>query len=146
MKRNFASQTLILTGLFAAACWVAAAQQKTINIKKVPVEPTTSMDGKTLFHKYCAVCHGETAKGDGPAAEALKKRPADLTQITRKNNGKFPEIGIMRVIKGEDVVAAHGTRDMPTWGDLFTQMSSSQDVGQARVYALMKYLEEMQAK
>lgn len=85
-------------------------------IKKVPIQPTPAGDGKTMFHEYCAACHGTGGKGDGPAASALKKRPADLTQLARKNNGTFPEMHVMNFITGADVVAAHGSRDMPVWG------------------------------
>jgi hypothetical protein len=92
------------------------------------------------------VCHGNDAKGSGPAAEALKKRPADLTQLSRKNGGAFPELHVMNYIKGQDVVAAHGNRDMPIWGQIFSQMSGNQDLVQVRVYALLKYIETFQAK
>ena len=36
--------------------------------------------GKAVYNKYCATCHGNTGKGDGPAAAALNpKPPRDLT-------------------------------------------------------------------
>jgi mono/diheme cytochrome c family protein len=66
-----------------AICAALAAQE----IQKVPIQPTSAADGKEMFTTYCAVCHGTSGKGDGPAAAALKKRPADLTQLARKNNG-----------------------------------------------------------
>ena len=92
------------------------------------------------------MCHGNDAKGSGPAADALKKRPADLTQLSRKNGGTFPELHVMNYIKGQDVVAAHGNRDMPIWGQIFSQMSGNQDLVQVRVYSLLKYIETFQAK
>jgi mono/diheme cytochrome c family protein len=104
------------------------------------------LNGADLFREYCAVCHGNDAKGSGPAADALKKRPADLTQLARKNGGNFPDLHVMNFIKGQDVVAAHGTRDMPVWGTIFSQMSTNQDLVQVRVYGLLKYIEELQAK
>lgn len=36
--------------------------------------------GQTLFATHCALCHGETGKGDGPVGVTLNPRPADLTQ------------------------------------------------------------------
>lgn len=39
-------------------------------------------NGKTLFVKNCAPCHGPSGKGDGPAAAALKPKPRDLTDKT----------------------------------------------------------------
>jgi len=147
MKRISIPLTLIFGGfLVLSTTAFAAGDENTKTIKKVNARPTATLNGADLFKEYCAVCHGNDAKGDGPAADALKKRPADLTQLSRKNNGTFPELHVMNFIKGQDVVAAHGSRDMPVWGSIFSQMSSNPDLVQVRTYALLKYLEEMQAK
>ena len=122
-----------------------AADPPTKTIKRVPVTDAGSTNGQDLFAHYCAVCHGNDAKGTGPAADALKKAPADLTQIARKNNGKFPELHVQRVIKGDDTVGAHGSRDMPIWGELFKSLRSKED-SELRVNALMRYIEQIQAK
>ena len=123
----------------------AARAQETKVIKRVPVTDVRTIDGQALFDHYCAVCHGKDAKGSGPAADALKKAPADLTQITRKSGGNFPEVHVMRVIKGDDVVGAHGSRDMPIWGELFSSLNGRES-SELRVNALMRYLETVQAK
>ena len=116
-------------------------------IKKVPVQPTPPNSGQAMFREYCAVCHGVAAKGDGPAAEALKKRPADLTQLARKNNGEFPEVRVMNFITGADEVAAHGNRDMPVWGALFRSLDpNAQALVQLRVANLKDYLMSLQAR
>jgi mono/diheme cytochrome c family protein len=136
--KRFGQPLLALT--FCAG--LLAAQQ----IKTAPVESTPAGDGKQMFGAYCAVCHGGRGKGDGPAAEALKKRPADLTQLTRKNNGVFPELKVARFIKGDDVVAAHGTRDMPVWGGLFGALSpNDKEVVDLRVATLEAYIKSLQA-
>ncbi|MBZ5572099.1 MAG: cytochrome c [Acidobacteriia bacterium] len=49
--------------------------------------------GQQMYSAYCAVCHGNDGKGGGPAAEALKVPPPDLTVLARKNGGK-------KVLKG----------------------------------------------
>jgi putative copper export protein/mono/diheme cytochrome c family protein/peroxiredoxin len=36
-------------------------------------------NGLQLYSEHCASCHGEGGYGDGPAAAALRPRPADLT-------------------------------------------------------------------
>jgi mono/diheme cytochrome c family protein len=147
MKLLIASVSLIL-GL-PAGFGIAAAQTQTAptTVKKVPVRPTTSVAGKDLYREYCAVCHGTSGKGDGPAAGALKVLPPDLTQIAQKNGGKFPEIRVQHIINGEgDEPVAHGSKDMPVWGSLFGHMGPNPDIGKMRVYNLVKYIEEMQAK
>ena len=147
MKRSSIPQTLIaLVVLTLGFSIFAVGQDSAKSIKRVNARPTATLNGVDLFKEYCAVCHGNDAKGDGPAADALKKRPADLTQLARKNNGTFPELHVMNFIKGQDVVASHGSRDMPIWGSIFSQMSSNQDLVQVRTYALLKYIEELQAQ
>jgi mono/diheme cytochrome c family protein len=138
-------QYLLLGMVLTIGPAAAIAQEPTKTIKTVPVRDTPTLDGKTMFHEYCAVCHGDNAKGSGPAADALKKAPADLTQIARKNGGAFPEVKVMRVIQGDDVVAAHGSRAMPVWGTIFRSLGSSQ-TETLRVNALMRYVQELQAK
>jgi len=118
MKRISTSQTLIFLLLLAFGCFTAFAADEppAKTVKKVNAKATATLNGVDLFKEYCAVCHGAGGKGDGPAADALKKRPADLTQLARKNGGAFPELHVVNYIKGQDVVAAHGSRDMPVWG------------------------------
>jgi mono/diheme cytochrome c family protein len=38
----------------------------------------TLREGKTLFEKNCASCHGTAGHGDGPAAKGLNPAPANL--------------------------------------------------------------------
>ena len=131
------------TSILIACAWLAGAQE----VKKIPIQPTSAASGEGMFKEYCAVCHGPGGKGDGPAAGALKKRPADLTQLTRKNNGVYPEIHVMNFVTGADVVAAHGTRDMPVWGDLFRSLSpNDQEVVRLRVNNLADYVKSLQAR
>jgi mono/diheme cytochrome c family protein len=144
MKNYLRSIYLLLAVAMGLSCLAAYAQEKAV--KRVPARPTTAVGGKELFRQYCAVCHGEDAKGAGPAASALKISPTDLTQISRKNNGKFPEERVLANLKGESGVAAHGTQDMPVWGPIFTNMTPNLNESQNRIYALMNYMEEIQAK
>ena len=131
------------TTIVLALCAALAAQE----VKKVPIQPTPANSGQVMFKEYCAVCHGLDGKGDGPAADALKKRPADLTQLAHKNNGTFPEAHVMNFITGQDVVAAHGSRDMPVWGTLFTSLNpNDQGVTTLRVANLADYLKSLQAR
>jgi hypothetical protein len=86
-------------------------------------------------------------KGDGPAADALKTMPSDLTRIASRNGGKFPEIRVQNLIEGEaDEPAAHGSKDMPVWGNVFRHLGPSRSLANVRVYNLVKYIAEIQAK
>jgi mono/diheme cytochrome c family protein len=75
--------------------------------------------GKNEYLRSCASCHGETGKGDGPAAKSLPKPPGDLTKLAKNNNGVFPISRVYDVIDGRMQVIMHGTREMPVWGDVF---------------------------
>jgi mono/diheme cytochrome c family protein len=143
--KSFKAQYLLLGAALIFGPAAASAQDTQKTIKTVPVQPTRTIDGQTMFHEYCAVCHGDNGKGNGPAADALKKAPADLTQVARKNGGTFPEVKVQRTIAGADEIGAHGNRDMPVWGNIFRSMGN-QDGETLRVSALMKYVESLQAK
>ena len=124
----------------------SAAAQDNKQIKKTPVHPTTAISGKVLYGQYCAVCHGVDGKGAGPAAAALKQHPTDLTQISHQNGGQFPEDRFMKMMNGEGSTAAHGTADMPIWGADFRNTTSNPNLAQDRIYSLMSYIEDLQAK
>ena len=132
-------------GLLTVCVPTLVVAQNTV-IKQIPVRTTLTMEGPDLYGEYCAVCHGKDGKGGGPAAAALKKEPADLTQLARKNGGKFDELRVQTVITGSDVVAAHGSRDMPTWGSVFASMTTNEGIRRIRINALIKHVETMQAK
>src|SRR5581483_9497971 len=106
-------QRIIPTCLITAAAVLLVASiagaGETPKIKRVPAHATMSIAGQDLFREYCAVCHGSNAKGGGPAAAALNVKPADLTGISQRNGGKYPEIRVQRVINGDDSMMAHGS-------------------------------------
>lgn len=104
-----------------------------------------SVAGPDLFRAYCAPCHGSNAKGHGPAAEAMKTRVPDLTRLARDNAGKFPDALVRKTIMGDDVIAAHGSREMPIWGPIFHQVEEDVDRGNVRLNNLVLYLESIQS-
>jgi mono/diheme cytochrome c family protein len=126
----------------AVLVWSASAQQK--EIKKIPVTPTRADSAVEMFKTYCASCHGMDGKGTGPAAQALKEPPADLTLLKQRNGGKFPAGRVTRVIEGADPITAHGTREMPTWGLIFHSLDPSAAVSTLRMANLTKYIESIQ--
>lgn len=124
------------------ATYLAGAQQAP-RIKYSSAENTSAANGAGMFRAYCAVCHGADGRGGGPAADGLKKQPADLTQLSRRNEGKFPAQHVGNVIQGADVVAAHGSRDMPIWGTVFRTLGDNATV-KMRVNNLTAYLQSLQ--
>lgn len=133
---------VLLASLSAAGLLMA---QK---IKLVEPVRTGAANGKEMFVNYCSPCHGLDARGDGPAAPALKMAPADLTRVAANNRGVLPAERVSRYIKGIDAVAAHGTRDMPVWGDVFKRFQSPNDTAMIdiRVNALTEYLRSLQTR
>ena len=104
--------------------------------------------GSDLFRNYCAVCHGTSARGDGPLADRLKKRPPDLTQFSLQSGGTFPAAMVSSIIDGRRPVPGHGGPDMPVWGDAFKEASQhySEKSAQVRIRAVVDYLKTIQQK
>ena len=105
-----------------------------------------SVEGVDTYKAYCAVCHGPQAKGNGPAATALKKVPADLTTIAKRNGGKFSAPDVEAVIIGQQVLASHGSRDMPIWGPVFQALAPDSSFMKLRVLNLVDYIKSIQAQ
>ncbi|MDO8435030.1 MAG: c-type cytochrome [Candidatus Binatus sp.] len=96
--------------LFAIAVTSLASQSALAEDKDVA-------DGQRYFARYCASCHGKDGAGDGPVAKALSKPPANLRMLGDKYGLPLPAPRIAKFIDGRDAVRAHGTRDMPVWGE-----------------------------
>lgn len=138
---------LLVVAVLALAVMTWAQDETKKEIKHVPIKPTSAASGEEMYKTYCAVCHGTDGKGNGPAAEALKVPPTDLTVLTQKNSGKYPALRVAAIIRGEEVLAAHGSKEMPIWGHLFWSMSGGHGAEvQQRVANLNKYIESLQKK
>lgn len=82
--------------------------------------PTAHADDNSVMAKarenyqsYCAKCHGEQGKGDGPGAAMLKPKPRDYTDCKVMQNKKDEEL--IKVISdgGESIGMS---ADMQPWG------------------------------
>ena len=78
----------------------------------------------------------------------MRRRPANLTEIGKRNKGEFPADEVFKTIDGRTPVKGHGGPDMPVWGDVFSKSSDGGDpaIVAARIKALVAYLESIQAK
>lgn len=133
--------------LIAVAMLAGAQEQAQKVVKHVPIKPTSAASGEEMYNTYCAVCHGKDGKGKGPAADAMKVPPPDLTILSKNNNGSYPSLKVSAIIRGEQALPAHGSKDMPVWGNLFWKMSQGHESEvQQRIANLNKYVEGMQQK
>jgi mono/diheme cytochrome c family protein len=133
----------VVTFLFVAPT-LAMAQQpaKTPAIKHETAKMTKSNDGAEMYQSYCAVCHGKTGKGDGPAVPALKTKPTDLTQIAKQHGGEISAKDFEDKVTGKNMSPAHGAEDMPMWGPVFKTLGNDT----LRLYNVRKYVETLQTK
>ncbi len=105
------------------------------------------VSGARLFKQYCAVCHGIDLKGHGPLATELKTRPADLTTLAQRHNGKFPEAYVEDVLRNGVKTPAHGDSEMPVWGPLFASIRGTDpQLVNLRIMNLVSYIKSMQDK
>ena len=102
--------------------------------------------GKNQYLNYCAVCHGEDAKGGGPFANVLNKAPPDLTVLTKANDGTFPFDKIYSAIDGrKSVGGAHGSKDMPIWGSEWKDSTVLTETAlRGRILEMIIYLRSIQ--
>ena len=101
---------------------------------QTPGQPAPAPErGKALFATHCAVCHGASGAGDGPAAYLLSPRARDFT-------------------RGSFKVRSTATGSLPTDEDLFrtltrgmagTAMASWQHLPEADRWALVDYLKTL---
>ena len=117
--------------------------------ERPPLIPGETMSaGQQYFLRYCSACHGMSGRGDGPAAPALRLPPADLTRIAQRRGGHFPVVDIATFIDGRTVVPAHGSREMPVWGERFGEMVGGGSVGEevvrGNLLVLIEYLQSIQ--
>jgi mono/diheme cytochrome c family protein len=142
-------QKAVFVLMHFAFCWFVLAGAAA-NAQQAAVPPNHydsliySLKGPDLFREYCAGCHGLSGKGDGPAAPTLKAKVPDLTLLAKKGGGQFPAARVRDLIAGDEVVASHGSREMPIWGPIFHRVEEDRDFGNVRLENLAKYLKSIQ--
>jgi mono/diheme cytochrome c family protein len=149
MRSNLYQEAFMARRFLLCALIVLVAITFTVaqTIKKTPAPYTNPSSGQEMFKAYCASCHGLDGKGGGPAAAAMKQHLPDLTQLSKKNGGKFPSDHVSSVITGDVNSPSHGSAEMPVWGPVFMKVSQSHvSQVQQRVHNLTDYIASLQAK
>ena len=78
-------------------------------------EMPSRTDGAAFYAQNCVACHGVTGVGDGPTAQRQVLRLPDLTTLSARNGGTFPQARAMSYIWG-DPNNDHLDRVMPSFG------------------------------
>lgn len=89
------------------------------------VDVSLAAPGKPLYDANCAVCHGATGHGDGPAAKSLPVAPFDLTTHVLLHDEQYL-----------DAVITNGRGYMPVFKDKLTQDQIYQIISYTRLLAL----------
>ncbi|HXX21108.1 MAG TPA: c-type cytochrome [Candidatus Acidoferrum sp.] len=160
MKSSASTAAVLFAFLFSTRP-LTMAQQSQTTTKQAAAQTVSEPSGEYLFNTYCAVCHGKDGKGAGPAAGELKVPPPDLTTLSKRHGGKFPTEYVSSVLHyGISDLKAHGSPDMPIWGELFAPsgaltrnpsrpLAEEREVDAARarkIQNLTQYIESLQAK
>ncbi|MDO9184370.1 MAG: cytochrome c [Bacteroidia bacterium] len=77
--------------------WLKAELGEKYNESVSPATTTQLKQGKEIYTKYCASCHGNSGKGDGSAAAALEPKPADFTNS--EHSSFYSDQGRILIIK-----------------------------------------------
>jgi mono/diheme cytochrome c family protein len=141
----------------AVLAWLSAASAR--------ADDAAITQGKQLYLKYCASCHGQSGKGDGVVGTMMNPKASDLTQIAKRNGGKFPFYEVMQMINGRTPTGqqenaslpglpkAHGDAAMPVWGEIFSRDELSKGTSldlqlqaTGKIMLITEYLQSIQAK
>jgi len=113
--------------------------------------PALAPSGKQDYETYCAACHGPGGNGNGPARLTIPMTPPppDLTQLAKRNGGKFPFDEVVEIIDGRKNITAHGRIQMPFLGTTlqkpgqeFTPESDAEV--KRRIESMARYVQSLQ--
>jgi mono/diheme cytochrome c family protein len=158
---NSSAESEVMEGIGPAALRnrilkLLASAGAAILFGSMPVLAQDDLDaGRNEFRQSCMACHGEGGKGDGQMAQYLTIKPADLTALSKKNDGQYPFLQVFQTIDGRAVIKAHGAGPMPIWGERYIVASgaagaepyktySAEPFVRARILELTYYIQSLQ--
>ena len=117
VQRTIRNLPICCALLFFLASFVTAGRSQDKKATHLP--SSNPVSGLQLYKRYCAVCHGNDLKGNGPISPEFKNPPSDLTTLAQRHDGKFPDEYVQDVLRNGVEKTAHGDTEMPIWGPLF---------------------------
>jgi mono/diheme cytochrome c family protein len=145
VNRGIGVFVISFTLLFAVTNHSAAGGAQN---KKASHSPAANSDsGLQLYKRYCAVCHGNDLKGNGPVSPEFTNPPADLTTLSQRHGGEFPDTYIQDILRNGVKKTAHGNTEMPVWGPIFGSTNGANpQLVNIRIVNLTNYIKSLQAK
>jgi hypothetical protein len=128
---------MMRTGVVSAAIAIAVAGSAVSAEEPSGHDPVLAELGAPIFARYCTSCHGPDGRGDGPTAEVLRTRPADLTGIAKRRGGQFPTSEIAKFIDGRFEFPARGAPELP-------ESDVGESIARGNIASLVEYLKSIQ--
>ena len=103
------SLAILCVVAWAGDAWKAPASAK--NLKNPVPAAEGARTGQAVYQENCVICHGQSGKGDGEAAAALRPKPAPLASRTvqAQTDGEL----FWKITEGHEA--------MPSWKSLAEQ-------------------------
>src|SRR5664279_2820253 len=143
MRKPFAIVVSLVSILILGALSIAAAQKKIdppyhdLNL----AAPGGSISGAALYKQLCAGCHGVDAHGVGATSPYCSVPPTDLTLLSKKNHGTFPESKVTQILRYGTEKPNQSTTYMPVWKPLLSTIhGESAELTEKRIMSLTDYL------
>lgn len=96
---------------------------------------------------YFSLGRRPDGKGYGPLANKLQVQPTALALLQSNNNGKFPDLHVLTVLRSGSDTSVHGSCEMPAWEKVFDEMNGSDQIeADARISNLCSYLKTIQVR
>jgi mono/diheme cytochrome c family protein len=115
------SAVAVVAAAFAAAEEWKAPARAAAKKNPVPADAVSIGRGKAVYTADCASCHGNSGKGDGPAAKDLEKPPGDMTKLGGQSDGAL----FWKITEGKKPMASYATKlsEQQRW-DVINYMKS----------------------
>jgi mono/diheme cytochrome c family protein len=138
----------VRTKLATVAVVISLAAPADVLASGSAVSSAVQQAGRDYYAEACASCHGMDGRGAGPVAASLTIKPPDLTTMAARRKGQYPYDELASYIDGRKDIVAHGSREMPVWGERFAEdqpKDPQQDrIIHGKVLMLLVYLESIQ--